>query len=488
MKRLNYFLAFFFAALLFASCGGDDIVIDGATVENGSVNEDQPTTLKLSTEMEALIDITRTDEAISFDPCHQQSIDNSINNGGGFDYDGALGGPAGAPGAGGAGTTGGATGTTGGVDVPTGGTGGGTDGGSSGDVSSDSPEYVIVGGDGQELEPGVLTAGETNDLEEWDFWSDLSDEFSEFQENWTMFPRNRVSIVMRDGEGNPHIDLPIFLLNDSDEPIWTSRTDNSGSAELWINPETGVFENVRVGAVIDGEVLVYEYDSYETTGTQVYTTEESAQEAKAAEITIAFDATGSMGDELEYIKVETTDIFERVKTNNPSIDFKFASVFYRDYGDEYLEVAEPMTASEATVIDFINSQSANGGGDFPEAVHRALHLSVVDMDWQAPARTRIMFLILDAPPHGDECTVERMRVLVNESARKGIKIIPITASGIDKNTEYLMRFCALLTNGTYTYITDDSGIGNEHLDPSVDAIEVEFLNDLMVRIVNEYLQ
>ncbi len=72
-----------------------------------------------------------------------------------------------------------------------------------------------------------------------------------------------------------------------------------------------------------------------------------------------------------------------------------------------------------------------------------------------------------------------------KAAEKGIKIIPITASGIDKTTEYLMRSFAILTNGSYVFITDDSGVGNDHLEPTIGEFEIEKLNDLMVRLVGE---
>jgi hypothetical protein len=44
------------------------------------------------------------------------------------------------------------------------------------------------------------------------------------------------------------------------------------------------------------------------------------------------------------------------------------------------------------------------------------------------------------------------------------------------------------TNGTYVFVTDDSGVGNSHLEPSVGEYEVEFLNDLMVRLIDEYME
>ena len=72
------------------------------------------------------------------------------------------------------------------------------------------------------------------------------------------------------------------------------------------------------------------------------------------------------------------------------------------------------------------------------------------------------------------------------ASQKGIKIIPVTASGIDKDTEFLMRFFSITTNSTYVFITNDSGIGNDHLIASVGEYQVENLNDLMVRIITKY--
>ena len=49
-----------------------------------------------------------------------------------------------------------------------------------------------------------------------------------------------------------------------------------------------------------------------------------------------------------------------------------------------------------------------------------------------------------------------------------------------------MRFIAMYTNGTYVFITDHSGIGNKHLEPSVGEYQVEKLSDLMVRLIKKY--
>jgi len=51
-----------------------------------------------------------------------------------------------------------------------------------------------------------------------------------------------------------------------------------------------------------------------------------------------------------------------------------------------------------------------------------------------------------------------------------------------------MRFLSISTNGTYVFITDHSGIGNSHLEPTVGPYQVEFLNNQMVRLINKYAE
>lgn len=108
------------------------------------------------------------------------------------------------------------------------------------------------------------------------------------------------------------------------------------------------------------------------------------------------------------------------------------------------------------------------------------------MQWSDLAKTKIAFLLLDAPPHYHQQIIEDINGSIKKAAEKGVKIIPITASGIDKETEFLMRFLSISTNGTYVFITNDSGIGNDHIEPSIGEYEVEYLNDLMVRLINKY--
>ena len=44
----------------------------------------------------------------------------------------------------------------------------------------------------------------------------------------------------------------------------------------------------------------------------------------------------------------------------------------------------------------------------------------------------------------------------------------------------------MATNGTYVFITNDSGIGNEHIEATVGEYQVEKLRDLIARLIIAY--
>jgi hypothetical protein len=161
-------------------------------------------------------------------------------------------------------------------------------------------------------------------------------------------------------------------------------------------------------------------------------------------------------------------------------------LFYRDLGDDYVLKSTPFSNDIQKTIDFINEQEAGGGGDFPEAVDIAMMTAANQFNWSEKAVARLMFLILDAPPHDDKETIERVQELSARLAMDGIRVIPVACSGVNKSTEFILRSIALATNGTYVFLTDDSGIGNPHIEPSTDEYEVEKLNDLFIRLIDQF--
>ena len=364
--------------------------------------------------------------------------------------------------------------------------------GDSRSIDYEETDHEIGGGSpgGLGARSGSLTAGEVNDFSKWNMWQDLSkEELGAFATAWGIAPVGRYTLQLTNLSGLPIVDAKILLLSkNSSTTIFAARTDNTGKAELWLSTSNG--EQARSNLYME-----IEYMGNKETVKNVKPFSEAINhhmmdvacwEINNVDIAFVVDATGSMGDELAYLQAEMNDIVFKTKQISSKLDFHFANVFYRDRGDEYTTRSMDFSRVLSESVEFVNAQSANGGGDYEEAVEFALDSAINNLSWSEDARARIVFMILDAPPHNTPEVRVKMDKLMRDAAEKGIRIVPVGASGINKATEYLLRTLAIGTNGTYTFLTDHSGIGNGHIAPSTDEYKVETFNDLMVRILKSY--
>ncbi|PIQ28677.1 VWA domain-containing protein [bacterium (Candidatus Blackallbacteria) CG17_big_fil_post_rev_8_21_14_2_50_48_46] len=340
---------------------------------------------------------------------------------------------------------------------------------------------------------GTLTAGEWNDLNNWAFWLSLfqDQEWSTQIQNWGINTQGRVKVVVT-GPNGLLADIPVQLRDaETQTVIFEARTNTQGEANLFTQalPESPKANKIQVQVSLGKETLSQDLET-NSTGLQNlnFSTQTSPEPAVNADLMWVVDTTGSMGDELEYLKTELKNVASQISAQNrQDLKLRLSANFYRDLSDEYVVRAFPFSEQVDTVLKEFSEQAANGGGDFPEAVDAALQDAVDEHEWSATARARLLFLVLDAPAHEDAKNLLRLRTSLSRAAAKGIRIIPIASSGIDKNTEFMLRQFAILTGGRYVFLTDDSGVGNSHLKPTVGKFSVEKLNALMVRIANEYI-
>ena len=182
------------------------------------------------------------------------------------------------------------------------------------------------------------------------------------------------------------------------------------------------------------------------------------------------------------------DILERAAPTQSDVNLRTFALFYRDKGDNYVTKVSDFSTKASTTIEFIKKQNAGGGGDYPEAVHTALETGLQKLSWSETPCTKLAFMLLDAPAHHEDAIIKSLQKSVESYAAQGIKLIPVAASGVDKNTEFMLRFFSIPTGGTYVFITNDSGVGNDHIAATVGEYQVEHLNDLMVRLINKYTE
>ena len=325
---------------------------------------------------------------------------------------------------------------------------------------------------------GQLTAGEINDIEKWDEWKLLvkNKNFLKVKNNWDFSLSNRVEVFVNDLEEKPIINATVLFLNAENQLVHKAKTDVFGKAIVYKGDSKYytlqvVYKNEIKGLRINKEVTVAKF------------TYNSNENLKDIDIMFTIDATGSMGDEINYLQSEVENIITRIDT---SVQKKrIGLTFYRDKGDEYVVRDFDFTINIANIKENLSNQRAGGGGDYEEAVEEALRVSL-SKSWNTNAKAKILFLLLDAPPHLNNENVAVIKAEIKKAQEKGIKIIPIVASGADKTVEYLMRYFSVSTNGTYVFLTDDSGIGNKHLKPTTSDFKVEKLNDLIVRLIEKY--
>ncbi len=202
------------------------------------------------------------------------------------------------------------------------------------------------------------------------------------------------------------------------------------------------------------------------------------------DLALIIDTTGSMGDELEYLKTEIDDIVARLRETFPNVDQRFALIVYRDQRDQYVSRRFDFTDSLDDLRGKLSRQGAAGGGDMPEAVHVALE-QAASLDWRPGNVARVAFLVGDAPPHDSDMLAAFEAA--NGLRAGGVRLYPVASSGVDLKAEFVMRSAALLTMGQYLFLTDHSGIGNPHAKPHTSQYLVEHLDQLMVRMITSEL-
>ncbi|MBP5308367.1 MAG: VWA domain-containing protein [Clostridia bacterium] len=363
---------------------------------------------------------------------------------------------------------------------------------------SETDKYDSSTGYSPETTSGLITAAAWNDNIYYSFWQSLFEKGETDEENgkfynfylnnrWGFNSTERVKVTVKHGE-DPVCGAFVECTDGDGIRRFLAKTGADGVCYLFPEIKEGFLK------VTSGENVV-ETAFGEENGDILVQLEDAEAKRNVIKLMLVIDVTGSMGDELHYLQTELENVINRVAAADNQTRIDLALLFYRDDGDvekfacyDFVNVTEPEGLS--VQVRNLKAQRAEGGGDYPEAVDEALEMAV-NKEWGEDTSTKIIFHLLDAPPHSNGNNPQnnyeqRFEAAVRKAAGKGIRICPIICSGADLLCEYLMRQTAIYTGGTFVFITDHSGIGNPHHDPEIPNIVVEKLNDLIVRLVNGY--
>ena len=360
--------------------------------------------------------------------------------------------------------------------------------------SGDASDGSTSDGDDQHLRlpAGMITAAAWNDNLYYNDWLTLfaqgADRDGKFyaytvaDNFWGYNSLNRVDVLVTNADGTV-AGASVMAYDEQGNVSFRAVTDAQGRAYLFPGAGSG---NITV---TNGDESVSASFSEENRSIGIELAG-AANKLNVIEIMLVVDVTGSMGDEIHFLKAELADVVNRIAANDSETVIKLALLFYRDTDDrvpfDYYDFTDVTTASGlAAQQAALDKQSADGGGDYPEAVDDALEMAV-SKQWSTGATTKIIFHVLDAPAHNTDANKQKLVSATERAAELGIRICPIICSGAAGETEYTMREAAVYTGGTFIFVTDDSGIGNSHHDPDLPNATVELLNSLMVRLVKGY--
>jgi hypothetical protein len=337
-----------------------------------------------------------------------------------------------------------------------------------------------------QLPAGVLTAGSFDDNlfpEPYHKFVERVSRSQSAQDLPSRFLGHRVVITVKNGEGRPVGNARVHVAAEGGNGV-TLLTRTDGRAVFvasWDQVPADADLTLTVTPLDGGPPVKHIVPRLANQAT-VTLPKAPAPLPQHLDLVLVLDATGSMGDELEYLKAEIKSIAGAVSQRFPNVKQRYSLIQYRDEGtgDEYAVRAFPLTGSLDEFRNQLNAQRAGGGGDYPEAMHLGLE-EAVKLGWRGDHTARVLFLVADAPPHARHA--KRTLDAVDALRKKGVAIYPVAASGSDDACEFVMRTAAVLTGGQYLFLTDDSGVGNAHAEPHIPFYHVEKLNQLMIRLI-----
>ena len=145
-------------------------------------------------------------------------------------------------------------------------------------------------------------------------------------------------------------------------------------------------------------------------------------QAPKIDVVFVLDTTGSMGGLIQTAKDKIWSIASTMASAQPTPEIRIGLVAYRDRGDAYetllVDLNDDLDSVYAKLMDF----QADGGGDGPESVNKALYEAIHEMSWSDDGQVyRSVFLVGDAPPHMDYNEVQYPEIIAT-ATRKGIVV------------------------------------------------------------------
>lgn len=192
---------------------------------------------------------------------------------------------------------------------------------------------------------------------------------------------------------------------------------------------------------------------------------EKKKERPHMDLAFCIDTTGSMQGEIDMVKAKVKDLVAKLSTGKPAPIVRVGLVAFKDRGDTYVTRVYPFSDDIDKFVKDISSLEASGGGDGPESVNEALHVSVENLSWDTSNKTaKLLFLIGDAGPHF-YANDYKWETESKNAIAKGIQINTLACDGLQTSGDdslSVFQQIAKLTDGQFENLAYRQIVKDEH--------------------------
>lgn len=174
------------------------------------------------------------------------------------------------------------------------------------------------------------------------------------------------------------------------------------------------------------------------------------------DVVFVLDTTGSMSGLIQTAKEKIWSIATTMSSAQPTPEIRIGLVAYRDRSDAYVTKVIDLSADLDSVYAALMDFQADGGGDGPESVNKALYDAVNEMSWsQGEQVYKAIFLVGDAPPHMDYNEI-KYPAIIADARRKGIVFNTIQCGNLNSAIEPWTQI-ANLGHGSFFQVEQAGG-------------------------------